>query len=118
ESAYGKTPPALPSTISSTVLDCQRALDKAGDALARGWSSALGRCELGNASGRTVPPAVCSTDPDGLIARAQAKAGAQIDKCASFAGPGGCATTGSPAAVKACFDAAIGGVVGPYTEVA
>jgi hypothetical protein len=118
DAAYGRTPPALPNSVPVTALACQHSLDKAADTLARGWAGALGRCELGNASGRNVPPLVCSSDPDGRIARAHAKAGAQVEHCASFAGLSGCATGGTAAAVETCMDAAVGGVVGPYTEVA
>jgi hypothetical protein len=116
--AYGVAPPALPATVPAAVLGCQRALDKDVDGLARGWSAALVRCEDGNASGRTVPPADCSTDPGGRIASAKAKAAGRLTSCASFAGLAGCATSGSSAAVQACLETAVGGVVGPYTEVA
>ena len=118
DAAYGRTPPVLPTAVPGTAVACQRSLANAADKLARGWTAALGRCELGNASGRNVPPLVCATDPDGRIARAQAQAGAQVDRCTSFTGLIGCATSGTSAAVKACMNAAVGAVVEPYTEVA
>jgi hypothetical protein len=118
EAAYGRTPPALPNAVPAASLACQRSLDKAADTLSRGWIDALGRCELGNATGRNQPPLVCSADPHGSIARAKAKAGTQVDRCDGFAGIAGCATSGTPAAVKACLEAAVGGVVEAYTEVA
>ena len=67
---------------------------------------------------RNVPPLDCATDPGGHIGRAQAKAAAQIQRCTSFAGIAGCATSGNAAAVAACMEAAVGGVVDAYTEVA
>jgi hypothetical protein len=118
DAAYGRTPPALPSAVPATALSCQRSLANAAYGLARDWTGALGRCELGTASGRNVPPLVCASDPDGLIARAKAKAGSKVGRCSSFAGLLGCATGGTPTAVEACMEAAIGAVVEPYTEVA
>jgi hypothetical protein len=116
--AYGATPPAVPATVTPLARECQRLLESAADRLARGWSSALAKCELGNAAGRNVPPLDCATDPGGHIGRAQAKAAAQIQRCTSFAGIAGCATNGNAGAVAACMEAAVGGVVDAYTEVA
>jgi hypothetical protein len=110
DAAYGRTPPALPNAVSVSALACQRSLDKAAYTLARDWTAALGRCELGNASGRNVPPLICASDPQGLIARAHAKAGTQVDHCTSFATLSGCATGGTAAAVKTCMDAAVADV--------
>jgi hypothetical protein len=118
DAAYGSTPPVLPPIAPPAALACQRSLDKAADILTRGWTGALGRCEHGNASGRNVPPLLCASDPNGLLARAKAKSRAQVDRCTSFAGLPGCATSGSAAAVEACLEAAVGAVVEPYTEVA
>ncbi len=115
-SAYGATPPALPAALSSTVLACQRSVDKAGDLLARGWATALAKCEDGVASGG--PPVDCSTDPGGRIAKAQDRAQNQVERCTSFAGIPGCATSGNVTAVQACFESAVGATVEPYTEVA
>jgi hypothetical protein len=116
--AYGRTPPTLPPIAPPAALSCQRSLDKAADALTRGWTNALARCELANANGRNIPPVDCSTDPDGLIARAQAKSASQVGRCTSFSGLPGCATGGTGPAVEACMESAVGGVVEPYTEVA
>jgi hypothetical protein len=116
EAAYGATPPAVPGTAPASQLVCQKSLDKAADVLARGWSSALVRCEDGNASGRTQPPVDCSTDPGGRIAKAKAKAASQIGRCGAFTGLAGCATSGNAAAVQACMETAVGAVVVPYTE--
>src|SRR5262249_14617420 len=76
--AYGAAPPTVPATVPAAALACQRALDQDADILARGWSGALARCEDANASGRTVPPADCSADPDGRIALAKATAAARL----------------------------------------
>jgi hypothetical protein len=114
--AYGTTPPTVPGTISSSQLSCQRSLDKAAGGLAGGWSTALARCEDGNASGKTQPPVDCTTDPGGRIAVAKAKATGQIARCAGFSGLSGCATSGNAAAVQTCVETAVGNVVGPYTE--
>ena len=65
-----------------------------------------------------MPPLDCSTDPEGRIARAQAKSAAQVGRCSSFSGLIGCATGGTAPAVEACLESAVGGVVEPYTEVA
>jgi hypothetical protein len=116
EAAYGVQPPAVPATVPSTARSCQKALDKDAATLAKGWSGALARCEDRNASGRTVPAVDCTTDPEGRIAAAKTKAAQQLGRCSSFTGLAGCATSGSAAAVQACFEAAIGAVVGPYTE--
>jgi hypothetical protein len=116
DAAYGTAPPAVPPTGPAAQQGCQRSLDKAADALARGWSGALARCEADNASGKTQPPADCSTDPGGRIAKAKAKAASQIGRCGSFAGLAGCAPSGNAAAVQACMETAIGDLVGPYTE--
>jgi hypothetical protein len=118
DAAYGRVPPALPNAVPIASLACQRSLDKAADTLARGWLGALGRCELGNANGRNQPPLACTTDPQGLIARAKAKAAAHVARCDGFAGIPGCATSGTPAGVGACIEAAVGGVVEAYTGVA
>lgn len=118
QSAYGQTPPALPNAVPSGQLGCQRSLDKAAGTLARGWSGTLAKCADGNASGKTQPPADCAADPSGQIARTKAKAASQVSACSDFTGLAGCATSGSAAAVQACIEAAVGGLVGPYTEVA
>ncbi|MGH7895653.1 MAG: multiheme c-type cytochrome, partial [Candidatus Binatia bacterium] len=115
--AYGATPPALPGTVPTASLACQRSLDLGADRLTRGWSAGLGRCELANVTGRNQPPVDCTTDPDGLIARARGKAAGQIQRCSSFSGIAGCATGGTAAAVQTCMETAVGGVVGAYTEV-
>jgi hypothetical protein len=116
EAAYGVQPPTLPSTVPSTARMCQKALDKDAATLAKGWSGALARCEDRNASGRTVPAVDCTTDPEGRIAAAKAKAAKRLDRCGSFTGLAGCATSGNAAAVQTCFEAAVGGGVGPYTK--
>jgi hypothetical protein len=104
--------------VTPSARACQKLLGSAGDSLARGWSTALAKCELGNATGRNVPALDCATDPAGLVARAQAKAASLVQKCTGFAGIPGCATTGSAAATSACLNAAVGGSVDAYTGVA
>jgi len=118
DAAYGAAPPAVPGTLPSAAQKCQRSLSKAAATLALGWSRALDRCELANATGKNVPPLDCATDPDGKIAKAQLKAGSQIARCADFAGLGGCATGGNAASTQACMEAAVGTVVDDYTGVA
>src|SRR5262249_35881746 len=83
--AYGATPPTVPATAPATARSCQRLLDKAADMLARGWSAALGRCELGNASGRTRPPVDCTADPADDVARAPSEAAGKITRRDDFA---------------------------------
>jgi hypothetical protein len=114
ESAFGTRPPALPSPIPGAAQSCQNLLDKAAGKLAIKWAKALSLCEYGNALGGS--PVDCSTDPK--IGRAQAQAASKIGRCDDFAGIGGCATTGSAAAVEACMGTAIGATVVPYTETA
>jgi hypothetical protein len=116
--AYGPAPPAVPATVAPSARQCQQLLGSAAEGLARGWSTALAKCEHGNATGHNVPPADCATDPDGLIARAQQTAAAHVGRCGGFAGIAGCATGGTAPAVTACIEAAVGGTVGAYTEVA
>jgi hypothetical protein len=118
DAAYGATPPAVPGTAPVSQLACQKSLDKAADSLARGWSSALVRCEDGNASDKTQPPVDCATDPGGRIAKARAKAARLIGRCGAFTGLAGCATSGDAAVVQACMETAVGAVVVPYTEAA
>ena len=116
DAAYGAVPPALPAAVPPAALSCQKRLGKTAAKLAQKWSGALARCEQGNANGKTVPPAVCASDPDGRIARAQAQAGKGIARCADFAGIAGCATGGNAAAVQACVEADLGALVGPFSE--
>jgi hypothetical protein len=114
--AYGSTPPALPAPVPGAALSCQKRLGKTTSNLASKWSDALARCEQGNASGKTVPPAVCSSDPDGRIAQAQGQAENSINHCDDFTGIAGCATSGNAAAVSACIEGDLGVEVGPFTE--
>jgi Cytochrome c554 and c-prime len=118
DAAYGATPPVVPGTLPSGAQSCQRSLSKAAAGLALGWSRALDRCELANANGKNVPPLDCATDPDGQIAKAQAKAGAKIATCGDFSGLAGCATSGDAAGTQACMESAIGGLVPGVTGVA
>jgi hypothetical protein len=115
EAAYGVLPPALPATIGGS-LACQNSLDKAGSLLADRWAKGLAHCENRNANGSNVPALDCSTDPDGRIAAAKAAAGRKVDACADFSGIAGCATEATAAAVKACFETAVGDVVDDYTR--
>jgi hypothetical protein len=116
DAAYGSRPPSLPVSLPATLRSCQGSLDNAADLLSSGWSAALLRCERANASGKNDPPVDCSTDPEGRIAEAKARSGDQVERCDSFAGIPGCATSGGAAAVQACLEMAIGTVVEPYTE--
>jgi hypothetical protein len=118
DAAYGSTPPALPPQIDGSAQRCQRLLDKATGKLTNSWAKVLDRCEQANADGKNMPAVDCSTDPEGDIAEAQAKAAAKVDRCSDFSGIAGCATNGSAAAVQACIEAAIGAVVDPFEEVA
>jgi hypothetical protein len=115
--AYGVRPPTVPGTVATTALKCQKALAKAAGGLTAGWTRALASCEDANARGINDPALDCSTDPDGGIARAQAKAESRVATCESLSGLGGCATTGTVAGTTACVESAIGGVVGGYTGV-
>jgi hypothetical protein len=114
--AYGTTPPALPAAVPAGSRSCQKVLGKSTSTLASKWSDALLRCEQDNARGDNQPPLVCATDPEGRIARAQDSAAGKVEKCADFSGIPGCATSGGAAAVTACIEAALGGVVGPFTQ--
>jgi hypothetical protein len=116
--AFGFVPPAVPDTLASGVRKCQGSLSKAAAGLALGWTRALDRCELANASGKNAPALDCSTDPDGKIGKAMLKAGNKIASCTDFAGLPGCATSGDAAGTQACIEAAIGAVVEDHTGVA
>jgi len=118
ETAYGSRPPALPGTLGGSAQKCQKTLAKAANGLATGWTRALSACEDANARGANVPPADCSTDPDGSIARARAKAASRVETCDSLSGIPGCATTGSPAATTTCIESAIEPMAPRYTGVA
>ncbi len=113
---FGARPPGLPSPQPASVRMCRRSLEKAVEILADGWSKALAHCERGNASGKTDPPAVCSADPDGRIARAKQRSARKVGRCSDFAGIPACGAAGDATSVEACLEAAVGSVVGPYTE--
>jgi hypothetical protein len=115
--AYGFRPPAIPGTIASSALKCQKSLAKAANGLTAGWVRALSNCEDANARGINVPPLDCSLDPRGDIAQARAKSASRVATCDSFAGIPGCATSGSAAGTTACFESAIGSMAPPYTGV-
>ncbi len=116
--AYGFRPPALPATLTPSALKCQKTLGKAAGGLTAGWTRGLTSCEDANARGVNVPPLDCSTDPDGDVAQAQAKAASRIAGCDSLAGIPGCATNGTPAATAACFESAVGPMAPRYAGVA
>jgi hypothetical protein len=116
--AYGFRPPAVPGTLVSAALKCQKTLAKAASGLASGWTRALASCADANARGINVPPLNCNLDPDGDVAAARAKSASRIATCQSFAGLSGCATSGTAAGTAACFDSAIISVAPGYTGVA
>lgn len=115
--AYGFRPPAVPNTITADARKCQKTLAKAASGLSTGWARALASCEDANARGVNPVPVDCSTDPDGDVARVQAKTASRVASCDGFAGIPGCATNGTAASVTACLESAIGGTVLRYTEV-
>jgi hypothetical protein len=118
EAAYGSRPPALPATLGSPAQKCQKTLAKAANGLASGWTRALAACEDANARGVNVPPADCSTDPDGGVARARSKVASRVATCDSLSGIPGCATAGSAAATTTCMENAVGPMAPRYTGVA
>lgn len=118
DAAYGSTPPTLPPQIAASGLRCQKLLDKASSKLATSWTKVLDRCEQANADGKNAPALDCSTDPDGGVADAQAKAGSKVQRCSDFSGIAGCATSGGAAAVQACIETAIGAMVDPFEALA
>lgn len=115
--AYGFRPPAVPSTLPSSALKCQKTLAKAASGLTAGWTRALATCEDANARGVNTPALDCSTDPDGGIARAKAKSASRVASCDGFGGLAGCATSGTAAGTTACFESAIGPLTPRYTGV-
>ncbi len=115
--AYGFRPPAVPGTISTSALTCQKTLAKAASGLTAGWTRALASCEDANARGVNLPALDCATDPDGGIARAKAKSASRVASCDDFAGLAGCATSGTAAGVTACFESAIGPIAPRQTGV-
>jgi hypothetical protein len=119
EAAYGVAPPQLPPTApSGAPASCQKRIAKATLGLAKRWSKALAHCENDNQTGRNNPPKDCSTDPDGRITKAKAKADKKISSCQDFTGLSGCASTGTVAGTQDCVKNAIEAVVGDFTEVA
>mgnify|MGYP003694269821 CR=1 FL=1 len=115
--AYGFRPPAVPGTISTSALTCQKVLAKAASGLTAGWTRALASCEDANARGVNLPALDCATDPNGGIARAKAKSASRVASCDDFAGLAGCATSGTAAGVTACFESAIGPIAPRHTGV-
>lgn len=118
EAAYGSRPPTVPGTLGAAAHKCQKTLAKAANGLASGWTRALTVCENANARGVNVPPADCSTDPDGGVARARSKAASRVASCDSLSGIPGCATTGNAAATTTCMESAIGPMAPRYAGVA
>jgi hypothetical protein len=116
--AYGFRPPAIPGTIATNALKCQKTLAKAASGLSAGWVRALAACEDANSRGINVPPLNCNLDPRGDIARARDKSASRVATCDSFAGIPGCATSGTAAGTTACFEAAVISTAQPYTGVA
>ncbi len=117
DAAYGADPPALPAPLPAGARSCQSKLAKAATGLATEWTRALGRCEQQNlASGG--PPASCVLDPEGAIARAQAKAGSKVASCGAFSGLAGCGAAGALPAVQQCVNDAFTTVAPDYTRVA
>ncbi len=117
EAAYGFRPPAVPATLPTGALKCQKALAKAANGLATSWARALASCEDANARGVNQPAVDCATDPDGDVARAQAKSESRVASCDSFAGLGGCAASGTAAGTSMCIEDALGPLVAGHTGV-
>ncbi len=119
DAGYGVSPPSVPGTAPAGAAGkCQARVAKAAVRLAADWTKALVRCEDANASGKNNPAVDCSTDPDGRIGKAVAKANKGIDKCTDFTGLSGCAATGTAVGTKACVEAAVADVVDDFTKVA
>ncbi|MFT4570854.1 MAG: hypothetical protein ACI91F_001731 [Candidatus Binatia bacterium] len=120
DAGYGVVPtnggsPA--TTVGTDAKACQRRIAKASTKLAKAWIKALSRCERNKLTGKIDALVNCSSDPDGLIAKAQTKADKQYARCSSFASIAGCAEAGDAVAVGACVEALVGAVVEPYVEV-
>jgi hypothetical protein len=119
DAAYGVLPPDLPAAVPSDARSCQKALEKSASLLANGWVKALYACGNANKADPNGPQLDCSTDPDGSIAKAMAKAAKKLTGCKDdFTGLGGCAAAGSTAAVQACIEAGVGVEIAGVEEVA
>jgi hypothetical protein len=115
---HGPVPPFLPSPAPAGEPEkCQIAVAKAARRLAEEWTRALAKCEAANASGTNVPPADCSSDPDGEILTAISRAESQIARCIDFSNLEGCAATGDIAGTQACVETAIAAYAPGYTDV-
>ncbi len=118
DAAYGSEPPDLPPTVSGDPGKCQKLIAKASVKLSAAWAKALASCEDDNRTGANNPAEDCSTDPDGDIADAMAKASNKISKCTDFTGLAGCGGAGTAMDVQTCVESAIGAAAPVFTEVA